>query len=163
MGPAAVPSLRCHRPFFADADELLKLAQAAQQLQQQQGIDPSSYAALQQQGLDWSGFAAGMPMAMGAQAGLMNSGYYWPTQGFPQQQYQQKHTSLSKLEHASRWLRSCCCMKGSGCTPAGHVSPKTAGLHARVCVACCMVCAERTLCAVLATCRLQRQAPWAHG
>lgn len=98
---AASPSLRCHHPT-ADADQLLKLAQAAQQLQQQQGIDPTTYAALQQQGLDWSGFAAGMPMAMGAQVGLMNPGYYWPAQAFPQQQYQQKHTSLSKLEHASR-------------------------------------------------------------
>jgi hypothetical protein len=77
----------------ADAAELLKLAQAAEQ----QGLDPTTYAALQQQAYDpnWAAFASmGMP-----QAALM-SNYYWG-QPFQQQSYQQRHASLSKLEHAS--------------------------------------------------------------
>lgn len=37
---------------------------------------------------------------MGA-PGLLSAGYYWG-QPYGQQQYQQRHSSLSKLEHASR-------------------------------------------------------------
>lgn len=90
------PTCAC---LLAGPDQLDILAQAAFDEQQQQLLLQQQ----QQQYADpqWAAAAAaaygGMPMASWGQQGLM-SGAYWPQ--CMQQQYTQRHSSLSKIEHA---------------------------------------------------------------
>jgi hypothetical protein len=94
---------------YAGPDDLLQLAAAAALEQQQdqaagfrdqnmQQYDPSTLAAMQQYDPSWAAAYAGMPM------GMMNMNYYWPTGCMPGQYPQQKHPSLTKPEHQSRFL-----------------------------------------------------------
>lgn len=150
---------------------------------------------LQQQMLQqdqWANtLAANLPLNWGVQQqqqpGLLTQqallqGGLWPGQvlpaaaGLPRQQQQQRHASLSKLEHAGEPTRPRVCVAGSCCGAAGARARRfracrpswacpvcvaaSVGMHMRPCLSCLLraVLATSTCCG-----RLQRQAQGAHG